>query len=267
LGAESHTVALAGGSPREAIERELCSLGIRHTLVPAHWSTRVCTTLLDRASGRTTELVENAGPVTAEELATFATVFAQASLDADMVVLTGSLPAGTPETFYYDLLGRVACRALLDVRGPELLAALPRRPFLVKPNREELAKTVGRPLATDAELLAAMQEINERGAVWVVVSAGREALWARGAGRAYRLQPLSVETVNPIGCGDCLAAGIAWGLSLGREPLDALKLGIAAAAQNAGELLPARLDPERVQEMAERVTIDEVSGTALAAGE
>jgi 1-phosphofructokinase family hexose kinase len=257
LGADSQTVALAGGPPREAIERELTSLGIRHFLVTSHWSTRVCTTLLDRATGRTTELVENAGPVTAEELQEFTSVFSRVCIDADVVVLTGSLPAGAPETFYRDLLGRVSCRTMLDVRGPELLAALPWRPFLVKPNREELAQTVGRPLSGDSELLAAMREINDQGAAWVVVSDGRKILRAYGEGRAYRLQPLALETVNPIGCGDCLAAGIAWGLSLGRAPLDALRLGIAAAAENAGELLPARLDPQRVQEMAEQVRIEE----------
>lgn len=261
LGAESQTITLAGGLAREAIQRELIGLGIRQTLVPTHWSTRVCTTILDRATGRTTELVENAGPVTAEELATFSSVFSQAAAAAELVVLTGSLPAGTPETFYRDLISRsstaAGTRVLLDARGPELLAALERRPFLVKPNREELAKTVGRPLATESELLDAMRWINERGAEWVIVSAGRDALWARShAGQCFRLEPLSVETVNPIGCGDCLTAGIAWGLSTGHDLVASLKLGIAAAAENAAALLPARLDPQHVLELAEQVRAD-----------
>lgn len=262
LGAESQTITLAGGLAREAIQRELSALGIRQTLVPAHWSTRVCTTLLDRATGRTTELVENAGPVTAEELAAFTRVFSQAAADAQLIVLTGSLPAGTPATFYRDLIGRVdaagGTRVLLDARGPELLAALERRPFLVKPNREELAKTMGRPLTTTEDLLAAMGEINDRGAEWVVGSTGREALWARRSdGQCWRLHPLAVDTVNPIGCGDCLTAGIAWGLTTGRDIIASLKLGVAAAAENAAMLLPARLDPQRVLEMAEKVRFEE----------
>jgi hypothetical protein len=35
--------------------------------------------------------------------------------------------------FPHDLLGRVSCRELFDVRGRELLAAVPRKPFLVTP--------------------------------------------------------------------------------------------------------------------------------------
>ncbi|RPI12180.1 MAG: NADPH-dependent assimilatory sulfite reductase hemoprotein subunit, partial [Acidobacteriales bacterium] len=38
--------------------------------------------------------------------------------------------------------------------------------------------------------------------------------------------------VNPIGCGDCLAAGTAWGLARGDSLVDAVRLGIAAAADN-----------------------------------
>ena len=134
------------------------------------------------------------------------------------------------------------------------MAALEARPFLVKPNREELARTVSRPLACDDDVLAAMRELNARGATWVVVTQGKEAVWVTSALVTERLESLRVEEiVNPIGCGDCLAAGIAWGLERGHEPLEAIRLGIAAAAENVRQLLPARLDPRRVEELAAAV--------------
>ena len=46
------------------------------------------------------------------------------------MVLTGSLPSGTPETFYFDLIAAASCPVILDARGPELLAALPALPRL-----------------------------------------------------------------------------------------------------------------------------------------
>jgi sugar/nucleoside kinase (ribokinase family) len=53
--------------------------------------------------------------------------------------------------------------------------------------------------------------------------------------------------VNPIGCGDCLAAGLAIGLNRGQSLKEAVRLGMAAAADNVTQLQPARLDPQRVQ--------------------
>jgi fructose-1-phosphate kinase PfkB-like protein len=71
----------------------------------------------------------------------------------------------------------------------------------------------------------------------------------------HRFQPPRVEhVVNPIGSGDCLAAGIAWATASGHDMLEAIRRGIAAAADNVGQLLPARLDARRVSELQSRVT-------------
>jgi tagatose 6-phosphate kinase len=167
---------------------------------------------------------------------------------AKFAVLTGSLPKGTSITFYAELLSSTACPVLLDVRGPELLQALVYRPRVVKPNREELAFTVGRSLPDRASVLAAMRELIERGAESVVVTHGKAAVWVMENSDAWELTPPTVAPeVNPIGCGDCFAAGIASGLARGDSLLDAVRLGLAAASDNVTQLLPARLSQERVE--------------------
>jgi fructose-1-phosphate kinase PfkB-like protein len=92
-----------------------------------------------------------------------------------------------------------------------------------------------------------MAELNHRGAQWVVVSEGGRAVWVRGGERIHRLDPPQLaRVVNPIGCGDVLAAGIATALVRGDDPLDAVRFGIAAAAESALDLLPARFDASRI---------------------
>ena len=256
LGATSETVALVGGPAGEQIDREFMSLGIARHWVATHHATRICTTLIERSSGQVTELVENAGPITPAELEEFCRVYRLRSAQAQAVVLTGSLPAGVPRTLYRDLLRETDCLAVLDVRGPELLAALEARPFVVKPNREELAQTLARPLSSDAELHAGMRELNERGATWVVVTQGAKAAWARGPEGLLKISIPRVAVENPIGAGDCLAAGLAWGLVEGKPMRDSLRLSAAAAVENVLHLLPARLDPQRVAERADAITVE-----------
>ena len=48
-----------------------------------------------------------------------------------------------PHRFYRELVERTPCPAVLDFRGEGLLATLDLKPLVVKPNREELAQTVG----------------------------------------------------------------------------------------------------------------------------
>lgn len=250
------TVSTLGGRAFDAFESEFAELGAPRRWIRTETPTRICTTILDESVGTATELVENVRPVTTDELTEFETAFAEAVESADAVVLTGSLPTEAPTDFYRRLLDHVSCHAVLDARGPELLAALEARPLVIKPNREELGLTLSREIHSDEDVRTAIAELQRRGAQWVVVTHGQDDIWIAAAGDYYRAKPLPVEkVVNAIGCGDCFAAGIAWGLAQGREPLTAIRYGIAAAAENLGTLLPARLDPQRVVERAAQVVI------------
>jgi len=255
LGAESRTLSLVGGTTGEQIQREFRELGFNAQWIPSANPTRVCTTILDSAQSTTTELVENTAPATAEELAAFQAAYAVDAMKADVVVLSGSLPAGTPPTLYRDLLQATRGKAVLDFRGPELLAALECRPFLVKPNREELGRTFGTKLETEQQLLDAMRRLNHSGAEWVVVTHGKQPVWVTSATQTFQLQPPAAHVVNPIACGDCMAAGIAWGLSQNADPIEAVQLGMAAAADNLSQLLPARLNAQRVHRTAETIAV------------
>ena len=251
LGAEPMVIAPLGGPAYEPIEVEFAGLGVPRRWIRTRRATRVCTTLLDEASHTTTELVEPATMLEDDELTALRAEFVRAAKAAEAIVFSGSLPTGTPSTLVRDLLGQTSAPVVLDIRGPELLAALEVRPFVVKPNRAELAVTLGRPLDDDEALRDAMRELNDRGARWVVVSDGPRPVWMSGEATVQRFDLPRVEkVVNPIGCGDCMAGGIATAIAEGATMSDAAKLGIAAAIDNLATLQPARLDYQRVVQSA-----------------
>ena len=258
LGAECEMISPLGGTALEPIAREFAELGISSHWIATQAPTRVCTTLLDEATERTTELVENASALALRELDAFMETYTASAAHADVVVLSGSLTPGAGEDFYRELLRRTPGRAIVDARGAELLAALAEKPWVIKPNREELARTVGRQLETDEHVREAMHELIQRGAQWVVVTQGSAPVWVASAERAVRIRvPRAASVINPIGCGDCLAAGLAWGLAEGEEMIDAVKLGMAAAADNLSQLLPGRLDPLRVRRAAAAIDVED----------
>jgi 1-phosphofructokinase family hexose kinase len=258
LGVPSHNLAMVGGPQGDAMDMEFKSLGVSHDWIRLQNPSRVCTTVIDRENGVSTELVQNAFPIRTEELEQFRRLYEAALRRAQVVILIGSLPAGTPETFYHDLLAKTRVPAVLDASGPELLAALAQKPYCVKPNREELGRTLNSRLSTEDDLKAAMTQINRFGAEWIVVSQGEKPVWACCSGRFYRFHPPAITAVNPIGSGDCLAAGIACGMTRGMDMPDAISFGVAAAAENASMLLPARLDPARTRSRIPGIIVEQL---------
>ena len=104
-----------------------------------------------------------------------------------------------------------------------------------------------------------MAELNNRGAQWVVVTAGKQSVWVRGGGRLYRLDPPHLDrVVNPIGCGDVMAAGIAVGIARGDDPLEAVRFGIAAAAESVLTLLPAQFDSSHIPTRLSKITMNPI---------
>jgi 1-phosphofructokinase family hexose kinase len=240
LGVPSKTLCLVGGDAGRQVTADFDRMQIPVRWITSQVPTRVCTTILDNSTHCTTELVENSGSIPDIELTAFDEAFHTEARAASVVVLTGSLPQGTPANYYRRLLEQTTAKAVLDIRGPELQEALSLRPYVVKPNREELARTVGCELHTEDDFVAAMSELRGRGAEWVVVSQGPAPLLALGPAGLLRITPPVVDLCNPVGCGDCLAAGIAAGIDRRLSMPDALRIGLQAAAENAREMLPAR---------------------------
>jgi tagatose 6-phosphate kinase len=255
LGGPVQALTLVGGSPGQAIQRDCNRLGLAARWIAAETPTRVCTTLIELRAHLATELVPNAAAATESERIAFRAAYVEEAAEAGVVILIGSLPAGTPEDYYRELLRHTPGKAILDARGPELLAALTEKPFLVKPNRQELERTLDRPLRNEAELLTAMQELNERGAQWVVITDGPKPVYACSLDERYRLLGPVRDVLNPIGCGDCMAGAIAWAIDHGLEPVEALRWGVAAAADKVQRLLPGQLDLDQVRSLVPRVEV------------
>ena len=77
----------------------MAELGVDVAWVGSRSVIRVCTTLVDHTGGVVTELVENAAPLEPSELAAFIDTFRKAAIDADLAVLSGSLPRELPPVF------------------------------------------------------------------------------------------------------------------------------------------------------------------------
>ncbi len=259
LGGNSLVLTFIGGETGDFIRAELTREGLPAELVEVSEPTRYCQTLLDGAQHTATELVEESLIPPARAWDELAARFAQRLQGAPVALLSGTLPPGAPQDFWARLI-RLATAAgvpvILDSHGEALWEALGAHPLLVKPNRGELARTAGLSCGSPAEIRASAVRLLERGAGMALISDGPEAAWLVTAESSWRLQPPRVTPVNPIGCGDALAAGLARALAGGMSPVDAARHGLACATASCLHPDPGELDAARVPELLERVGLE-----------
>jgi sugar/nucleoside kinase (ribokinase family) len=93
------------------------------------------------------------------------------------------------------------------------------------PNEDQAMKLTG---ADDAE--AAGRALIERGIGGCAITCGARGSVVVSAGTAERVPAFQTDVVDTTGCGDAFSAGFMRGLSLGRSPTDAARLGSACAS-------------------------------------
>ncbi|MEV1047473.1 1-phosphofructokinase [Streptomyces sp. NPDC049916] len=246
------TVAVApmGGPEGALLARLLGDLGIEAAGVPVAGHTRINVTLVE-PDGTLTK-VNAAGPeLSGDEAEDVLEAVRARSTTADWIACCGSLPRGLPPRWYAELVARshrAGVRIALDTSGAALTAALAEGPDVIKPNAQELAEAVGRPLATVGDALKAAGELRERGARSVLASLGADGqLLAEASGAYFATARVSAVRSN-VGAGDASLAGFLTAGGRGPEALASAVAHGAAAVQLAGSLMPtpADLDPASV---------------------
>ena len=259
LGVPHLTLGFIGGDSGKVVLQDLDQLGVAYDFVPVASPTRTCQTLIDRSGGEVTELVEEAGLPSPTEWRDLEKAVAEHLPQVDWMVIAGALMPGADLHIY----GRMAAMALrhgarvfVDSQREPLLHTLPHRPEVVKLNVEELAATVRLPVDTEAGIVKSASLLLERGARRVIVTHGRAGAWLVTSGGVTRFRPPEIVTLNPIGSGDAVTAGIIAGLRQGDDWSGALKLGMAAGAANAQTLVAGAVDQSTVDELRDRVTVE-----------
>ncbi|MER5484987.1 1-phosphofructokinase [Streptomyces sp. NPDC002812] len=243
-GVRTTAVLPLGGTPGTMIAELLGAQGVDVTAVSIAGQTRSNISLAE-PDGTLTK-INAAGPaLTPEESALLLETVRTCSGGAAWIACCGSLPRGLSPEWYADIVTRAHAadaRIALDTSGPALLAALPARPDVIKPNASELAAAVGRPLATLGDVLKAAEELRSLGAGAVLASLGADGqLLVSEEGTYYGTAPVSSVRSN-VGAGDASLAGFLIAGGTGPAALASALAHGAAAVQLPGSAMPAPSD-------------------------
>ncbi|MBE6836160.1 MAG: 1-phosphofructokinase [Ruminococcaceae bacterium] len=234
LGVESVASGFTAGETGSLIEGELRKNGIKTDFVRVkNGFSRINIKL---TTDTQTQLNGSGPSVSRIELQRFYSKL-EALSAGDILVLSGSVPGSMPQNTYEKILEYLSGRGVLsvvDAEGKLLTNTLKFKPFLIKPNREELEEIFSKKMLTDDEIIKAASRLQKKGARNVLVSLDEDgALLLDETGKIHRQGTRSGTVINPVGAGDSMIAGFIAGYLKKKDYEYALRLGTAAGTATA----------------------------------
>jgi 6-phosphofructokinase 2 len=166
LGGESLLLYPAGGLTGDRLQELLDREGLEHRPFPIAGWIRESLVILEESTGQQYRFGMPGPEIQKEEWEPFLRELEALEPAPDYVVASGSLPPGVPPDFY----ARVAragkkrgAKAIIDVSGEALEAALQEGVFLIKPNVREFRELVGEEIKEESQIKAEAQKMVQSG--------------------------------------------------------------------------------------------------------
>ena len=170
--------------------------------------------------------------------------------EGDTLILAGSIPNSLPQDIYENILAKLSdrnIRFVVDATQKLLMNVLKYRPFLIKPNKQELSEMFGVEINTQEDIIKYGKKLQEMGAVNVLVSLGGDgALLIDEYSEIHTMGTVKDKVINTVGSGDSMVAGFIAGYSSKNDYDYALKLGTACGCATA--FLPGLATKEKIEE-------------------
>lgn len=245
LGYDSIAMTILGGYSGEQVLDLLQKEGLILQVVRIDSDTRTNVVILGIKDGKEL-VVRSEGPRMASvETERVKSLLFDTQVIPEMLVLSGSLPAGVPSNTYAELVSyakRAGSKVIVDCSGEALRHAVREGPHLLKPNKKELEELAGKRFENESQIVEFSRKLVSGGCGIVVVSLGDEgAIWvSENIVLRGKVPKVKADTV---GAGDSMVAGIVVGISQGLSDEEIFRYGLAgglSAVMNEGAALVDR---------------------------
>ncbi len=260
IGRKTAAMGFVGGYTGEFIKSEIEKQGIKNLFTDIKEETRTCVNI-SNGDGLSGEILEAGPEVSEEERKRFINDYSAYIEEYDIICVSGSLPRGLTSDFYAEL-ARIAKekgkKIIIDTSGKTLEEILCAKPYMVKPNEDEVSALMNKEIRTDEDIKEALFYLKQRGVEVPLLSLGKDGAAAMIDGSCYKFLTQPVEVVNAVGSGDSTVAGIASGLDMGYSLEDAIKLGMATGTANTQFEQTGMVTKELVDKFFSQIKVKEI---------
>lgn len=211
LGDDTVALGFVAGFTGEEIRQEIEALGLKHDLLEVAGRSRINVKIKAITE---TDINATGAEITHADILKMAEGLKAKLKKGDYVVISGNAPANLGDEVYADIIEILrevgGVNFVVDACGNLLCETLKYKPFLIKPNLNELCEIFGIPATVnDTEVIASYaRNLQKRGARNVIVSLGSAgAIMVTETKQACYVRAARGQLINSVGAGDCMIAG------------------------------------------------------------
>ena len=169
-----------------------------------------------------------------------------------IVTFTGRIPAGISKEMakeFLKILHKKGARIVLDSKSFTIEDVFDIKPWLIKPNQEEISDYLGCEIKTLSEVLEKAAVFTEHGIINTMVTLGEQGAALLTEDKVYIATCPVIEAISTIGAGDSTIAGFLAGTYAGEDSKGCLKTAVSygtSACLTSGTLPPKKEDIEKI---------------------
>ncbi len=234
LGIESTALGFIAGFTGKELKRDIEQRGIKTDFINVEKGlTRINVKI---SSKEETALNGNGPEITDEDIEQLFEKINNIK-NEDTVILAGNIPKCINNNIYEIICKKLEqnkVRFIVDATKELLMNVLKYKPFLIKPNKEELEETFKEKIETKEEIIEHAKKLQKMGAQNVLISLGGEgAILVTSENKEYFINAPKGKVLNTVGAGDSMVAGFVAGYEKSGDYEYAFKMGIATGSASA----------------------------------
>jgi 1-phosphofructokinase len=203
--------------------------GVKNQFVQTEGRVRMNYKIIDKRA-MMTEINDKGEHVPKEKQEELISIVGELAKNASIVVMSGSLPQGVSDDFYYRLCKKIpeGVKIIVDSEGEKLRKAISAGVYLVKPNLYELESITGKQYTNKSQMIDGAKKLISMGAKMVLLSLGQSgAILTDGVTSLY-CKSANVAVNSTVGAGDSMIAAASLMIEKGAPMEEILKCAVAA---------------------------------------
>ncbi len=209
LGGDSYATGFMYETDGSSFVQRLDNEGVKNTFVWNKGSVRVNYKIVDNKS-MLTEINDKGESVSMEKQQELLDLSKNLSKKASVVIMSGSLPKGVEDDYYYKLCSVVneKSKIIVDSHGDSLMHALKNGVYMIKPNLVELENVLKEEFYSFSDMIKGCKTLIDKGAENVLLSLGRDGAILTNGAESYFCKSAAVAVNSTVGAGDSMVAAV-----------------------------------------------------------
>lgn len=233
LGMESTALGFVSGFTGKELIRMLDELQVTNKMIEVE---NGLTRINLKVRGDIETAINGMGPIVTNEDFDKVITELEKLAEGDILILSGNVARNMKEDSYRIIMNRVSdsVKIVVDATKDQLMNVADLKPFLIKPNHEELGELFNVEIKDKHTAGEYAKLLQKKGFRNILVSMGGEgAVLLTETGTVYHANAPSGKLVNSVGAGDSMVAGFIYGYLELADFSEAFRYGIAAGSASA----------------------------------